>query len=155
MQFVAKEDIDAPIEELFAALSDFEGLERSAIRRGVEVQRKGDITAPAPGLAWDTEFTFRSAQRKIAVELVAFEPSTDMAFTGEGNGISSEMQVELISLSPRRTRLTVTLKLKPKTLAGRLMVQSLKLVRGKVARRFKSRVSEFAKMAVEKNTQVA
>ena len=155
MQFVAKEDIDAPIEELFEALSDFEGIERSAIRRGVEVQRKGDISAPAPGLAWDTEFTFRSAQRKIAVELVTFEPSTIMAFTGEGSGISSDMEVELISLSPKRTRLTVTLKLKPKTLAGRLMVQSLKLVRGKVARRFKSRVSDFARMAVDKNAQVA
>lgn len=155
MQFVAKEDIDAPIEELFKALSDFEGMERSAIRRGVEVQRKGDISAPAPGLAWDTEFTFRSAQRKVSIKLVKFEPSTEMAFAGEGSGISSDMEVELIALSARSTRLTVTLKLNPKTLAGRLMVQSLKLVRGKVARRFKTRVGDFARMAVDKTSQIA
>ena len=155
MQFVAKDDIDAPMEELFRALSDFEGIERSAIRRGVEVKRQGDISAPALGLDWDSECTFRGAQRKASVQRVEFEPSTQMAFAGESSGISSHMVVELIALSARRTRLIVTVKLKPKTLAGRLMVQSLKLVRGKVVRRFRTRVGDYARMAVNKTSQVS
>ncbi|MEO1026387.1 MAG: SRPBCC family protein, partial [Pseudomonadota bacterium] len=52
--------------------------------------------------------------------------------------------VDLVALSKARTRMLVSLDLKPTTLSSRLMVQSLRLAKGSLNRRFKARVAQFA-----------
>ncbi|AUQ48633.1 hypothetical protein PhaeoP83_00317 [Phaeobacter inhibens] len=150
MDFSSKEDIDAPIAEVFGSISDFENMERMALRRGVDVQRMGDVHHPENGLAWEIEFQFRGKKRNLHLSLSTYEPVTQMVLTGTGSGMDGAMDVELLALSPQRTRLSVTLSLTPKTLSGRLMVQSLKLARSKLNRGFKKRVSEFAKQTEDR-----
>lgn len=147
MQFVAKEDIDTPIDDMFAAISDFAGFERSAIRRGAEVERQGRIDAPDAGLSWKTSFHFRGAKRTVDLKLAEFNPPSTLRIAGVGSSLEGDMEVELIALSPRRTRMTVKAVLRARSLPGRLLLQSLKLGRGKIARKFKKRVSEFAQVA--------
>ncbi|MEK0164674.1 SRPBCC family protein [Phaeobacter sp. JH20_36] len=150
MDFSSKEDIDAPIAEVFRSISDFESMERMALRRGVDVQRLGDAQHPENGLAWDIEFQFRGKKRNLHLSLSTYEPVTQMILSGTGSGMDGTMDIELLALSPQRTRLSVTLTLTPKTLSGRLMVQSLKLAKTKLKRGFKKRVSEFAKQTEER-----
>jgi hypothetical protein len=50
-------------------------------------------------------------------------------------------KVELVPLSPTRTRLMVETVLSPKTLAARLLVQSLKLAKSSLTQRYKSRIA--------------
>lgn len=155
MHFETKEDIDCSIEEAFAAITDFEGFERSAIRRGVEVQRIGEETAPAPGLAWDVAFVFRGSQRQMMVSLQEHDRPNAIAVVAKGSGMTGTMRVDLLALSPRRTRMTVRVDLTPKTLAARLLIQSLKLARNKLNRKFRQRVAEFAKATEEQSAQSA
>jgi carbon monoxide dehydrogenase subunit G len=146
MEFESKEDIEAPIADVFAVLCEFESFERSIIRRGVELHRSGDLSAPSAGLTWDVKFDYRGKSRALHVKLDEFEPVTHMRFAGHGGGVDTDMRIELLALSPRRTRLSLSLGLAPKTLSARLMVQSLKLARTKLNRKFKLRVAELAKM---------
>lgn len=129
MQFSSREDIEAPIDRVFAMLSEFEAFERSAIRRGIEVQRTGAVGAPETGLGWDAEFDLRGRRRKLRVNLVSYEPPNLMRFELLSQGLDGETTIDLMALSPRRTRLEIRLELKPRTLPARLLLQSLKLAR--------------------------
>jgi ABC-type siderophore export system fused ATPase/permease subunit len=51
--------------------------------------------------------------------------------------------------------MTVRLEMKPKTLAARLLVQSLKLARNKLNRRYRKRVAEFVDLLENRQSQTA
>lgn len=155
MKFQSKEDIESPIAEVFGAISGFELLERSALRRGVELQRSGDLAHPENGLAWDLKFSFRGKPRDIRLTLSSYAPVTGLTLSGSGSGVDGRMEVELLALSPQRTRMSVELKLTPSNLTGRLLVQSLKLARSNLTRRFKLRLAEFAKLTEERLNRTA
>ena len=150
MDLSSKKDIEAPIAEVFEALCDFESFERSAYRRGVEVQRMGDINAPQKGLAWDAKFTLRGKPRELHVVLTSYEPVTRIVLTGESGALKGETEIELVALSPSRTRLCIKLGVSAKTLSGRLLLQSMKLARGSIERKFNARISDFAAVTEEK-----
>ena len=52
------------------------------------------------------------------------------------------MVVDLIELGQKRTRLHVSLDLKPKTLTAKLYVQSLRLARSRVEKSFGQRIAQ-------------
>ncbi|OED50393.1 hypothetical protein AB838_02510 [Rhodobacteraceae bacterium (ex Bugula neritina AB1)] len=155
MEFHSKEDIEAPIDHVFAAISDFELLERSALRRGIELQRTGDLAQPENGLVWDLTFNFRGKSRDIKLTMASFTPPSGLVLNGSGSGIDGRTEVELLALSPHRTRMSVRLALSPTTLTGRLMVQSLKLARSNLNRRFKLRLAEYARITEERLNRTA
>jgi hypothetical protein len=63
------------------------------------------------------------------------------------------MVAELVALSRGRTRMTVTLVLQPRTLAARLMMQSLRLARNNLTKRFKVRLGEYAAEVEDRYTR--
>lgn len=150
MELTSKEDVDAPLANVFEAISDFASFERSALRRGVEVQRLNPDVTPQEGMAWDISADFRGKPRALHLSLTTYQPETLIGFEGDSNSLTGKGQIELLALSPRRTRLTVKMKLKPKTLSGRMLLQSLKLARSKVNSRFKLRVAEFASLTEDR-----
>ncbi len=145
MKFEARADIEAPIDYVFSQASDFAALERSLLRRGADVQRTIDKKPPAPGIAWDTEFDMRGKRRQMRLELTSYEPPTFMRFAATSKSLDCDLQVDLVALARGRTRLTLSAGLKPRTMTARLMVQSLKLARANVTKRFEMRLNSFAK----------
>jgi uncharacterized protein YndB with AHSA1/START domain len=145
MRFTTREDIEAPVETVFAAVTDFESFERAALRRGAEVRRVGDHRHKGIGQSWLVHFRYRGRERELASEIVRFEPPKGLTAFGDSGGIESTLQFELTELAPRRTRLKVDLELKPKTLGARLLLQSMRLAKTPLVNRFKARVHEFAR----------
>ncbi|MEI4260746.1 SRPBCC family protein [Roseovarius sp. D0-M9] len=145
MIFTSREDIEAPIDFVFAQVANFAALERSILRRGAEVQRKVDRTSAAAGMMWETSFDFKGKRRQMEVTLVSFDPPSSMSFEGKGKALNCDFSVDLVALSRGRTRLSLVAEIKPQNLTARLMIQSLKLARGNVTKRFEMRVASYAK----------
>ncbi len=145
MKFSAREDIDAPIGEVFGMLSDVERYERSAMRRGAEVRRSSDPCVTGLGMTWDIAFSLRGRRRKMALEMVQFEPPNRMKIAARSPNLASDFVLDLVALSPQRTRVAVALDLRPKTLPARLLVQSMKLGKANLIAQFKLRVAEYSK----------
>ncbi|MGD9864590.1 MAG: SRPBCC family protein [Pseudodonghicola sp.] len=155
MKFSSKEDIEAPIDTVFAALSEFEAFERSAIRRGIVVDRVDESAPMAAGLAWNAAFDLRGKPRKLHLKLAEYDPPNGMRFDSESFGLEGDLVIELVALSPKRTRMGIALELSPKTLSARLFLQSLKLAKANLTKRFKQKVSEFAKSIEGRKTRSA
>jgi hypothetical protein len=145
MKFSAKEDIEAPVEQVFALVSDFEGFERAARRRGAEVQRTDSLRIPAIGMTWSASFIARGRQRQLNIEMAEYEPPQVMRFHSLAQGLEADMKVELVALSRGRTRLSVDLDLKPKSISARLLVQSLKLAKANLNKKFHLRMADYAR----------
>ncbi|WP_317055917.1 SRPBCC family protein [Roseovarius rhodophyticola] len=145
MKFVEREDIEAPIEYVFSQISDFPALERSAMRRGAEVQRVDNLGQNGIGMAWDTSFMLRGKRRDMHLEMTDYDEPNCLAIESNSANLAGYMMIDLVALSRRRTRLTVEVSVKPKTLTARLLLQSLKLARTNMTRRFALRVAEYAK----------
>lgn len=155
MQFSSKEDIEATPGEVFALLSDFEGYERAATRRGIDVERLQDTANPAVGMAWNVMFTIRGKPRSAEVTLGTYDKPNVMRFETESQGIDGFLDLELVPLSSRRTRLSVVLNLKPRTMTGRLLIQSLKLAKSSLTKRFKLKVADYARELEDRNRRLA
>ena len=63
------------------------------------------------------------------------------------------MSTELVALSKNRTRVMMSVDIKPLNLSARLLVQSLKLAKTSLTKKFKLRVSEFAKTLEERHAR--
>ncbi|MDG1068077.1 MAG: SRPBCC family protein [Sulfitobacter sp.] len=145
MKFSSKEDIEASIEATFSMLCDFETFERAAMRRGAEVQRTDTKTVPSVGMGWSAAFNMRGKRRQVEIEMVTLDQPNEMEFECRSQGLLTHFTIELVALSKSRTRLMVSFDIKPLNLSARLLVQSLKLAKTSLTKKFKLRVAEFAK----------
>lgn len=144
MKFSARDDIEAPIDFVFDAIADFAAFERSAMRRGADVQRTDGGAALGVGATWRVQFRFRGKERVLKPRIESLDRPNGYVVRSVSGGLESGLTIELVQLSPKRTRLQVDLELMPKSLSARLMVQSMKLARTTLTRRFSSRVSQYA-----------
>ena len=142
MKLTAKYDVEAPAAFAFAQLADFEGWERAAMRRGAEVMRQDTLTRVGPGMTWSTQFQYRGKERLVTIRLDAIKPSTTLALTGVSRLLDGVMTIEVLDLAAKRARIEVRLDLKPKTIAARLYLQTLRLARARVERSFAQRVAQ-------------
>ena len=140
MKLSTREDIEAPLAFVFDSFADTEGWERAALRRGAEVTRTDRVQGFGPGMAWNVGFSWRGKTRRLAVKLATVEAPGHLGFQAFGSSVDAEVSLEFVELSNRRTRVTVGVDTKPRNLAARVFLQSLKLARGKIDRKFEARI---------------
>lgn len=155
MKFSTNEDIEAPIDSVFGMLCEFETFERAAMRRGAEVQRVDRLQQPGVGMVWDAVFELRNKRREIQVEMVRFDRPHEILLETTSPGMVGSMSFDLMPLSRARTRIKVELEVKPLNLSARLLVQSLKLAKSSLTKRYKLRIAEYAQGMEERYARSA
>ncbi|MBV7408499.1 SRPBCC family protein [Maritimibacter sp. DP1N21-5] len=144
MKLTTREDIAAPIEAVFANVADFAWFERAAMRRGVDVVRTDSLTTTGTGMSWHAEFSLRGRDRKVDVDLADYDPPEKMKLILRSAGLEVEALIDFVAMSRSRTRMNVTMDATPKTIPARLMIQSAKLARTNILKRYRRRVAEYA-----------
>ncbi len=144
MNLSARYDIEAPVDFVYRELTDFDAWERMARRRDAEVTRQTDLKAPPPGLAWQVSFRFRGKTRNARLHLSALTPTRHLAVGADSKVVSGNLTFDLLDLAASRTRVEVRMEVRPKTLAARIYLQTLKLARKKLDAGFAQRVAQFA-----------
>lgn len=155
MKFVAQEDVEAPIDFVFEQVTDFAAIERSALRRGAEVQRIDDLDETRPGMKWDAAFDLRGKRREMKLELTELDRPNGLVVASRSPNMAGKMALDLVALSRSRTRINVEIDMTPKTLAAKLLVQSMKLAKSNLTKRFKLRVAGYAKDLEDRYKSVA
>lgn len=155
MDFAAQENIDVPIEKVFEMLVDFDRHERSAMRRGADVVRTDSLKQPGIGATWDIVFMFRGKKRKLALEVIEFDRPYEMTLHAKMQGLEARINLQLVALSRTLTRLNVSTTIAPQTLSARLLVQSFKLAKSNINKRFSQRLATQARDMEERFTKLA
>lgn len=142
MKLTSRHDIEAPLAFVFAQLADFNGWERAAMRRGADVTRTDSLRQGGPGMTWLTRFRYRGKDRTATIRLDDVGELAHLSLTGMSSLADGFLKIDVMELGGKRTRAHVVLEIKPKTLASRLYVQSLRLARSRVERNFTNRVGQ-------------
>lgn len=144
MKFSTREDIAAPIDHVFARLTDFRAFEREARRRGVDLSRTDPLAEIGPGFTWSLRFPLRGKMRRLVFHIADIQAPTLLKLDGESTGFNVTSEAQLIALSPRRTRLMLSFEIRPRNLTARLMLQTVRLNKASYSRRFAARVQRHA-----------
>lgn len=136
MRLTAKTDLEVPAAFVFATLIDHASWEREAIRNGVEVERPQGTPDNGVGAEWLIRGHFRGKARRALIRIEEMTPSQRLALLIDSPTIDGIARIEVMVLSPRRSRLRVDLEVKPKTLAARLFINTMRLAKGRVQARF-------------------
>jgi hypothetical protein len=136
MKLTAKTDLEVPAAFVFATLADHASWEREAVRNGVDVERPPGTPASGVGAEWRIRGHFRGKSRKALIRIDEMVSSQRMGLTIDSPSIDGISRIEVMVLSPRRSRVRVDLEVKPKTLAARLFINTMRLAKGRVQARF-------------------
>jgi len=144
MKLRTKQDIEAPIAFVFKVLTDFDGWERSAMRRGADVNRTDKLRQPGSGMTWLVKFVYRGKNRTVSIRVDAMDGPGHLALTALAPVFEGSCKLELLELSAKRTRVHIEMDGKPKTFFARLYFQSLRLAKSRVERSLNKRAVSLA-----------
>ena len=94
MQFTSVQDVNAPLDFVFAQISDFDSYEAYAMRIGAQVERKDRLPAKGAGLKWNVVGDFRGKTRDIDIELTEYRPDNLLKFLVTSSGVEAKADFE-------------------------------------------------------------
>lgn len=143
MKINGKHDVDVPLGFVARILLDFPGWERAALRRGLDVRRTDNLADPGLGATWTARFSYRGKPRVIDLKVIEVDPAGRIVVAFSGKSAEGTATLVPLAMSVQRTRISATLDVQARTLAARLLFQSMRLARQRVVRRFEHRLAQF------------
>ncbi len=144
MRFESRQDINAPVEHVFQQLSDFDFFESYAMRMGAQVERMDVFTQPQPGMCWDIKGHFRGKDRELELTLDNYYPPDTLSYICTTKALNATISFDIIPLSRAESRLKVSVDVKAKGISARVALQSAKLAKKSLDRKFDTRMHSFA-----------
>ncbi len=150
MNFTSKQDIIAPAEHVFRQLADFDFYESYAMRLGAQVERTDDHDRPQPGMCWNVHGVLRGKARNIELTLDNYNPVENLSYLCVSKSLNATVDFTVIPLSKTETRLKASIYVQAKSLSARVALQSARLAKKTLDRKFDGRMHDFAKKIEDK-----
>jgi hypothetical protein len=141
MKFKVSEDVDAPRSMVWARFTDFSGFEEDVRGRGATLTRVGNWSETAEGVEWRGEVTVRGKARAVSSRVTRLVPEDICVVESRIGGMDCYYEMSFIPLSAEVTRVALVLDLSANTLTARLLLQTMKLARGKVLQRLQGLIA--------------
>ena len=94
------------------------------------------------GAEWRIRGHFRGKARKVQIRVEELTQDQRIGLGIDSPSVEGTTRLEVMALSARRSRLRVDLEVKPKTLAARLFINTMRLAKGRVQARFETRLGQ-------------
>ncbi|WP_312529156.1 hypothetical protein [Paracoccus sp. (in: a-proteobacteria)] len=143
MKFSTRQDTDLAAEQLFSVMGDFDRLERLFVRRGAIVRRIDPAREPGAGMAWQIGFDWRGKRRELRLDVTRFDRPELISLEGMSDMFEITIDMAIIALTRSKSRLNLSIDLRPRSMRARLILQTAKLGKGTLDRKFEERVAEF------------
>ena len=143
MKFSFRQDTDLPADQLFDMISDFPRIERMLARKGAEVRRIDPAVEPGAGMAWDAAFDQRGKRREMRLSVAQFDRPEKIVILGEAESLALTVEMTVIVLTRSKSRVIFELEARPQTIRARLMLQTAKLGKAQLDRKFAERIGAF------------
>lgn len=155
MKLVSRVEIDAPAQSVFDELCDFEKVDKLARKRAVSLKRTDTLPQPGTGNQWEAQVEFRGRVREMDVKLTQISPPDMLEYTAVTHGFEVLCLMQIVNLARNRSRLIVTIEIKPKSLGARLLLQSARLGKATLDRRFDDRLRRFGEKLDDRLERIA
>lgn len=143
MELKAGVDTSMAIEEAFAKVTDLDRLEAFAREKGVGVNRLAGEAGSLVGTKWFVTANFRGRMRDFELMVAQHTPPDYQSVTFVSGGLSGEIVTQVSANAEGGTHVDMKIILAAETLTGRLLLQSLKLGRGRIENQLKKRLTKF------------
>ncbi|MDN3711302.1 hypothetical protein QWZ10_04645 [Paracoccus cavernae] len=94
-------------------------------------------------MAWQIGFDWRGKRRELRLDVTRFDRPELIQLEGLSDMFEVSIDVAIIALTRNKSRMTLTVDLRPRSMRARLLLQTAKLGKGQLDRKFQSRVAEF------------
>lgn len=143
MKFSTRIDFDKPVADLFDLVSDFDRLEHVLARQRATARRLDPSAHSGARLCWEITFKWRGQRRLLRVEVTGCDRPERVAMRGLSDALELVIDVQTLALSRARSRLILETDVRPRNMRTRLMLQTARLAKGQLDRRYERRVADF------------
>lgn len=97
------------------------------------------------GTTWEAEYDFRGRTLAIRTEVTQFTPGCKIASLSHARGLEAMADFSVEPVTASKSRLIVGIDIRPTSIAGRVLLQPVKLAKTTISERFATRVAAFAR----------
>ncbi len=154
MKLVSRTDIDLSAAVLFPVLTDAVFFETIAVRNGARVERLDANAQVVAGSGWRIRVPYRGREREITQRVQRIDPPRRLMLVGTSGSFRFEIEAVLTPMSRESTRLAISLDVRPETFGARLLLQTLKLGKGRLQARFDQKLYRAAQVFLQRADDV-
>lgn len=143
MRFSTRIDTDLPAKRLFEVVGNFKVLERMLIGRGATVARIKPSNETEIGMGWNIDFDWQGKAWRLRLDVTEFDHPEQIKISGHSEALDLMVVATVMALSRVKSRMIVETKVRPRNMRALLILQTAKLGKGQLNRRYQRQMEEF------------